>query len=179
MERCRKVTGRGPRQAPVCTVQVSQLQLRLMSSQEVPQGRHALLFQAHTLFLFSSSGWLAWLPAPPPNPFTFQAQMCLYNYASSGENGTCWKWRGDTGAESSRTPPPVHSPAASSHSLPSIPSSSPYRLLLTMSLTAYTVTFHSLTQRHRPSADPDGTLYSLRPTICSFFKASNKFSVPK
>lgn len=56
VERCRKVTGWAPSQAPARTVQESQLQLCLMSSQEVPQGSRALLFQARLLFLFSSSG---------------------------------------------------------------------------------------------------------------------------
>lgn len=90
LERCRKVTGWAPRQVPACRVQVSPLQLCLRSSQEVPQGRRALLFQARALFLFSNSGWQTWLPhpRPVPLPLTFQAHICLYNYASSGGNGT-------------------------------------------------------------------------------------------
>lgn len=90
LERCRKVTGWAPCQVPACRVQVSPLQLCLMSSQEVSQERRALLFQARMLFLFSNRGWQTWLPHPHPVPLplTFQAHICLYNYASSGGNGT-------------------------------------------------------------------------------------------
>lgn len=130
----------------MCTVQVSELQLCLTSSQEFPQGRHALLFQAHTLFLFLSSSWLAWFPPPCyiPSIYLF-VQLCFI----------CREWhraenKGETRAESSRILLSIRLPG-SFHSLPSILSSFPYRLLLLMSSMTYTTTFHSLSQDQTPS----------------------------
>lgn len=90
VERCRKVTGWAPSQAPARTVQESQLQLCLMSSQEVPRGAVPFYFRHVCCSCFPAVARRTWLPhpRPVPLPFTFQAHICLYNYASSGENGT-------------------------------------------------------------------------------------------
>lgn len=90
VERCRKVTGWAPSQAPARTVQESHLQLCLMSSQEVPRGAVPFYFRHVCCSCFPAGARRTWLPHPHPMPLplTFQAHICLYNYASSGENGT-------------------------------------------------------------------------------------------
>lgn len=122
VERCRKVTGWAPRQAPAllrAQFKLSQLQLCLMS------GRCGLLFQARVCCsCFPAVAGRLGCPTPAPCPSLLHSKhtsVCttmlhLERMVHSR------KWRGDPGAESNRTPLPSHSPAPPSHSLPAMPS---------------------------------------------------------